>query len=115
MRKAILRAASVRERPQETGVAVTWRVAYKFLSETVKPLDFSKELDRRMDPYWRKARIAARLLLKREAGKPWSTRDRRLALRLADDPGVTNRLLDQAVHSLQARKKYGFGTLGWFS
>jgi hypothetical protein len=30
----------------------------------------NKELDRLMDPYWRKARIAARLLLKRKAGKP---------------------------------------------
>ena len=31
--------------------------------------DFSKELNRLMDPYWRKARIAARLLIKREDGK----------------------------------------------
>ena len=62
----------------------------------MKPLDFSNELNRLMDPYWRKARIAARLLIKREDGKPWSARDRRLAGRLSRDPGVTNRLLDQA-------------------
>lgn len=68
-----------------------------------------------MDPYWRKARIAARLLLKRQAGLPWSSRDRRLARQMVDDPGVTNRLLDQAVHSLEARKEYGPEILGWFN
>jgi len=75
----------------------------------------NRELDRLMDPYWRKARIGARLLLKREAGQPWSARDRRLAQRLVDDPGVTNRLLDQALHSIRARKKHGPGILGWFN
>src|SRR5471032_957527 len=78
----------------------------------MKPPDFSHELNRLMDPYWRKARIAARLLIKREEGKPWSARDRRLAERLAEDNGVTNRLLDQAVSSRNARKKYGLGILG---
>ncbi len=80
----------------------------------MKPPDFSKELNRLMDPYWRKARIAARLLLKREAGKPWSARDRRLAAKLSNDRGVTNRLLDQAYHSHQARRKNGASILGWF-
>lgn len=81
----------------------------------MKPLDFSNELNRLMDPYWRKARITARLLIKRELGKPWSARDRRLAARFADDSGVTNRLLDQAINSEHARKKYGTGILGWFN
>jgi len=81
----------------------------------MKTLDFSNELNRLMDPYWRKARIAARLLLKREAGKPWSARDRRLASRFASDSGVTNRLLDQAYHSHQARRKNGASILGWFN
>ena len=81
----------------------------------MKPLDFSNELNRLMDPYWRKARIAARLLIKREDGKPWSARDRRLAARLAKDSSVTNRLLDQAYCSHRARKKYGSGILGWFN
>jgi len=79
----------------------------------MNPPDFSKGLNRLMDPYWRKARIAARLLLKREAGKPWSARDRRLAVKLVNDPGVTNRLVDQAVHSYNARKNHGPGILGW--
>jgi hypothetical protein len=64
-----------------------------------------------MDPWWRKARIAARLLLKKEAGRRWSSRDHRLARRLADDPGVTNRLVDQAVHSLSARQRNGYSIL----
>ena len=80
----------------------------------MKP-DFGKELNRLMDPYWRKARIAARLLIKREDGQPWSARDRRLAVRLSEDRGVTNRLLDQAYHSHRARRKYGPGILGWFN
>ena len=80
----------------------------------MKPPDFSHELNRLMDPYWRKARIAARLLIKREAGQPWSARDRRLASQLSDDRGVTNRLLDQAYISHQARRKNGASILGWF-
>jgi len=81
----------------------------------MKPPDFSNELNRLMDPYWRKARIAARLLIKREDGQPWSARDRRLAAQLSNDRGVTNRLLDQAYHSHQARRKNGASILGWFS
>lgn len=68
-------------------------------------------LERRIDPWWRKARIAARLIHKREAGQPWSTRDRRLAARLADDPGVTNRLIDQAWWSIRARRRNGYGLM----
>lgn len=81
----------------------------------MKPLDFSHELNRLMDPYWRKARIAARLIIKREDGKAWSARDRRLAERFVNDTGVTNRLLDQAYCSQKARRKYGPSILGWFN
>ena len=70
---------------------------------------------RRIDPWWRKARIAARLLLKKQECKAWNSRDRKLAARLAEDPGVTNRLIDQAVSSLSARRKHGPGILGWFN
>ncbi len=70
--------------------------------------------ERRIDPWWRKARIAARLIQKRESRQGWSVRDRRLARLLADDPGVTNRLIDQAWWSIRARKLYGPGILGWF-
>ena len=50
---------------------------------------------------WRKSRLAARLLLKKER-RPWNDRDRALATKLAHDPGVTNRLIDQAVNYLTA-------------
>jgi len=64
----------------------------------------TQQRERLMDPWWRKARIAARLIQKKEAGQPWTARDRRLAQMLAEDPGVTNRLLDQAWWSLRAFK-----------
>jgi hypothetical protein len=85
------------------------------VKQNVNKQHSSKELDRLIDPFWRKARIAARLLLKHQARKEWSPRDRRLVQRLIDDPGVTNRLLDQAVRSIQARRRYGPGILGWFN
>ena len=72
----------------------------------MKPPDFSHELNRLMDPYWRKARIAARLLIKREEGKPWSPRDRRLAELFVEDAGVTNRLVQQAVNWHKAPYSY---------
>ena len=88
----------------DCNVAAPRGLAYK-CSGKMKP-DFSKELNRLMDPYWRKARIAARLLLKREAGRPLSARDRRLASRLAQDNGVTNRLVQQAMNWHQAPYSY---------
>ena len=51
---------------------------------------------------WRKSRIAARLILKKERQQPWNARERALATQLATDPGVTNRLIDQAVKYLKA-------------
>ena len=59
---------------------------------------------------WRKARIAARLLLKRER-ESWTPRDRALAEQLYRDPGVTNRLIDQAYHSISARRRNGYSLL----
>lgn len=99
----------------ESIVARQSRMRYPLNRERMNTPDFSHTLNRRIDPWWRKARIAARLLLKKEAGQQWSPRDRRLASRLAADHGVTNRLVDQAVHSITARRKYGPGILGWFN
>ena len=70
----------------------------------IQPADSRQPRVRRIDPWWRKARIAARLLLKKEARQRWNDRDRALAARLAADPGVTNRLIDQAVSFCTARK-----------
>ena len=49
-----------------------------------------------LDPYWHRARIAARIWLKAQQGKPLSPRDKRLARLFADDKGVSNRLIEQA-------------------
>jgi hypothetical protein len=60
---------------------------------------------RKPDPYWRGARIAARLVLKKESGKALSPRDCRIARELLEEEGVSNRLIDQAVACLQAPHK----------
>jgi len=56
--------------------------------------------------YWRGALIAARILRKKEAGKPLSSRDRRIARELFEDEGISNRLIDQAVACLKAPRKF---------
>ena len=63
-------------------------------------------MEEKINKCWRKARIAARLLVKKES-RPWNARDRALAAEFARDPGVTNRLIDQAIHGLRARKRNG--------
>jgi hypothetical protein len=60
------------------------------------------------DLAWRKSRVAARLLLRQEAGR-LRPRERELALRLRGDPEVTNRLIQQALHYLGiGPRKHGF-------
>ncbi len=54
------------------------------------------------DRPWRKSRLAARLLLRKESGL-MTARDRRLALVLARDPEVTNRLIQQGIYSVRYR------------
>jgi len=63
---------------------------------------YSPEMRKLMDPFWRRSRIAARILLRARAGKV-GPRDRRWAQTLAADPSITDRLLDQAVASLTAK------------
>ena len=55
------------------------------------------------DPSWVKSRIAARILLRHRNGQ-LSARDYRLANRLSQDPGVTDRLIGQALASICAQK-----------
>ena len=50
-----------------------------------------------LDPSWHKARIAARIYMKAVRGGRLTTRDKRLARRFADERGVENRLIQQAV------------------
>ena len=56
----------------------------------------------RLDRCWRKSRIAARILLRHEAGRT-TPRDARLAQLLAADKGVTSRLIDQAIYGIRGR------------
>lgn len=58
-----------------------------------------KRAGQRADTAWRKSRLAARLLLRREAG-PLRPRDQALARRLSRDPEVSNRLIQQALYFL---------------
>jgi hypothetical protein len=51
------------------------------------------------DRAWRKSRVAARLLLRKERG-PLRPRDRALARQLSKDPEVSNRLIQQALYYL---------------
>lgn len=55
------------------------------------------------DASWVKARIAARILIRKQRGQILS-RDRRLARILAEDHDVTDRLIDQAIASICAQK-----------
>ena len=53
----------------------------------------------KVDGAWRKSRVAARLLIRKEAGA-LRPRDQALAQRLSLDPEVTNRLIQQALYFL---------------
>jgi hypothetical protein len=53
------------------------------------------------DPCWRKNRLAARLILRRKMGK-LRRRDVLVARKLTSDPALSDRLIDQALHALQA-------------
>jgi hypothetical protein len=57
----------------------------------------------RYDNCWRKSRIAARILLREEAGT-LTARDVTLGRKLAKDPGVTPRLIQQAIYGFKGRK-----------
>jgi hypothetical protein len=52
-------------------------------------------------PCYRKNRLAARILLRRQKGQ-LCRRDIRVARKLVRDPALSDRLIDQALHALQA-------------
>jgi hypothetical protein len=58
-----------------------------------------KHADERVDTAWRKSRLAARLLIRKEAGR-MRHRDQVLARQLSQDPEVSNRLIEQALYFL---------------
>jgi hypothetical protein len=51
------------------------------------------------DRPWRKSRLAARILLRKETGR-LTARDRRVAVQLSRDKEVTNRLIQQGLYYL---------------
>lgn len=57
----------------------------------------------RYDTCWRKSRIAARILLREEAGK-LTARDVAVGRRLANDHEVLPRLIDQAIYGIRGKK-----------
>ena len=71
------------------------------------PLTMLKKGEPRYDTCWRKSRIAARILLREEAGT-LTPRDVALGRKLAVDKGVTPRLIDQALYAFSG-KKYRVG------
>jgi hypothetical protein len=55
--------------------------------------------ERKIDTAWRKSRIAARLLMRRDR-RPLRPGERALAQTLSRDPEVTDRLIQQALYYL---------------
>jgi len=53
---------------------------------------------------WRKSRLAARLLLRKAAGR-FTERDRRIARLLSHDEEVTDRLIQQGLYYLVGQQK----------
>lgn len=53
----------------------------------------------KVDTAWRKSRVAARLLIRKES-RPLRPREQMLARRLSQDAEVTNRLIQQALYFL---------------
>lgn len=62
-----------------------------------------KKGEPRYDTCWRKSRIAARILLREEAGT-LTRRDVALGRKLAQDKGVTPRLIRQAIYGFKGIK-----------
>ncbi len=57
---------------------------------------------------WRKNRLAARVLFRKQNGKPLRPRDYRIVDAIAEDSCISDRLLSQALLSLEAQ--YGLAS-----
>ena len=51
----------------------------------------------KLDPYWHKARIAARIWLKAQRGRQLTAREKRMARWLSKEKGVEDRLIQQGI------------------
>jgi hypothetical protein len=65
----------------------------------------SKYSSGKPNAYTRACSIGARILLRAQAGRPLSKRDKQIARLLSETPGVTDRLLDQCLASRRAPRK----------
>ena len=72
-----------------------------------------KQVEAKGNGLWRESQIAARILIRKEAGR-MRPREHALARRLSADPEVTNRLIQQALYFLGVgSRKHAFDrTLG---
>lgn len=61
---------------------------------------------------WRKSRIAARILLREDRGR-LTPRDIRIGRALGSDPGVTPRLIGQALHGIESYEYRRLGNSSW--
>ena len=71
------------------------------MPKTIGPVSFRpvKQTDARVDGAWRKSRLAARLLIRKES-RNLRPREQALARLLSRDPEVSNRLIQQALYFL---------------
>jgi hypothetical protein len=76
---------------------------FDYMARLSYPLIMPKKGETRYDTCWRKSRIAARILLREEAGK-LTPRDVALGRKFAADYEVLPRLIDQAVHGIRGKK-----------
>jgi hypothetical protein len=67
------------------------------------PIIMRNKGEPRYDICWRKSRIAARILLREDAGR-LTVRDVELGHKLAVDKDVTPRLIDQAISGIRGKK-----------
>lgn len=66
------------------------------------------QLATKADTAWRKSRLAARLLIRKES-RPLRPREQALARQLSQDAEVSNRLIQQALYFLGVGcRKYAF-------
>jgi hypothetical protein len=76
--------------------AANARLAKRQVADIIPPV---RHRDDYTDRAWRKSRLAARILLRKEAGR-MTARDHRIAAQLSRDAEVTNRLIQQGFYYL---------------
>jgi hypothetical protein len=100
-----MRHSLVNKPPEATPVGGNWN---RFLKQFDAAAELWYQLNMttmgksRHDLCWRKSRVAARILLREQTGT-LTPRDIALGKKLAADPGVTPRLIDQALYGFSGK------------